>query len=129
MFHCGFLQLKGYVLGLFLSSNIVLVGGKTMRVTEIEGGCIIDVLVKPRSREFKLVIEGDDIALFCTEEPVRGRVNKEIVKELSRLFHKQVEVVSGFSSKQKKLLVKGVTKKEVEGLLKSRWVCLTAHEL
>src|SRR4030066_381673 len=120
MFHCGFLPLKSFFLGLFLSSNIVLVGGKTMRVTEIEGGCIMDALVKPRSREFKLVIEGDDIVLFCTEEPVRGRVNKEIVKELSRLFHKQVEVVSGFSSKQKKLLVKGVTKKEVEGLLKSR---------
>lgn len=91
-----------------------------MRVTENEGGCIIDVLVKPRSREFKLVIEGDDVMLFCTEEPVRGRVNKEIMKELSRLFHNQVELVSGFSSKQKKLLVKGVTKKEVEDLLKSR---------
>jgi uncharacterized protein (TIGR00251 family) len=120
MFHCGFLQLKSYVLGLFLSSSIVLFGGKTVQVTEIAGGCIIDVSVKPRSPEFRLVIEGDGIVLFCTEEPVRGKVNKEIIKELSRLFQRQVELVSGFSSKQKKLLVKGVTKKEVEDLLKSR---------
>ena len=98
----------------------MLFGGKTVQVTEIKGGCIIEVSVKPRSREFKLVTEGDDIVLFCTEEPVRGRVNKEIIKRLSRLFHKQVELVSGFSSKQKKLLVKDVTKKEVEDLLKSR---------
>jgi uncharacterized protein (TIGR00251 family) len=95
-------------------------GGRTVRVTEIEEGCIIDVSVKPRSREFKLVLEEDDIVLFCTEEPLRGRVNKEIIKELSRFFHKQVELVSGFSSKQKKLLVKGVTKKDVEDLLRSR---------
>jgi uncharacterized protein (TIGR00251 family) len=98
----------------------VLFGGKTLQITEIASGCIIDVSVKPRSREFKLVIEGDDIVVFCTEEPVRGQVNKEIIKGLSRLFHKQVELVSGFSSRQKKLLVKGVMKKEVEGLLKSR---------
>ena len=91
-----------------------------MRVIEIERGCIIEVSVKPRSREFKLVTEGDDIVLFCTEEPVRGRVNKEIIKELSRLFHNQVELVSGFSSKQKKLFVKGVTKNEVVDRLKSR---------
>jgi len=119
MFHCGFPQLKSYVLGLFLSSNILLFGGKIVKVTEIKGGCLMDLSVKPRSREFKVVIEGDDIILFCTEEPVRGKVNKEIIKELSRLFHKQVELVSGSSSKQKKLFVKSVTKKEVEGLLKS----------
>jgi uncharacterized protein YggU (UPF0235/DUF167 family) len=45
-------------------------------------------------------------------------VNKELVKELSRLFHKPVEFVSGFTSKEKRLLVRGVTMREVEDCLK-----------
>jgi uncharacterized protein YggU (UPF0235/DUF167 family) len=41
-------------------------------------------------------------------------VNKEIVKAFSKLFHAKVEIVSGLTSKQKRLLIKGVAKSEVE---------------
>lgn len=78
----------------------------------------MEVAVKPRSRSFKVTIDGENIVVFCTEEPVKGRVNKEIVKELSRLFHRQVELVSGFSSREKKLLVRDITKSEIEVFLK-----------
>ena len=30
------------------------------------------------------------------EEPVKGKVNKGLLKELSGLFHAKVEIVSGF---------------------------------
>jgi uncharacterized protein len=89
-----------------------------MHVTETEGGCILEVAVKPRSRSFKVTIDGENIVVFCTEEPVKGRVNKEIIKELSRLFHRKVELVSGFSSREKKLLVRDITKSEIEVFLK-----------
>lgn len=90
-----------------------------MRVNETKIGCIIEVLVKPHSKEFSISLEGEDIVVHCREEPIKGRVNKEIVKELSRLFHKQVEIVSGFSSRDKKLFVKGAKKSEIEALLES----------
>jgi hypothetical protein len=63
------------------------------------------------------LVEGDDIVVHCVEEPVEGRVNKELVKKLSRLFGGRVEVVSGFSSKQKRLLVRDADKSEVERAL------------
>lgn len=89
-----------------------------MKIVETKEGCILDVSVKPRSREFKVALEADEIVIRSTKEPVEGRVNKELVKELSRLFHRQVELVSGFTSKDKKLFVKGARKSEVEDLLK-----------
>ena len=88
-----------------------------MKIRETEKGLILDVYVKPRSKEFKILVEGDDIVVHCVEEPVEGRVNKELVKKLSRLFGGRVELVSGFSSKQKRLLVRDADKSEVERAL------------
>ena len=83
---------------------------------ETKRGVILQVSVKPRSTAFRIVTEGDEIMVFCREEPVKGKINKELVKELSRLFHKKVELVSGFASKQKKLLIRKVDAKNVEKL-------------
>ena len=88
-----------------------------MRINEVKDGVILDVNVKPNSKEFKIVVEGDEFVVFCVEEPVKGKVNKELVKEFSRLFHSKVELVSGFTSKQKKLLIRGFRKSEVERIL------------
>jgi hypothetical protein len=88
-----------------------------MKVSETKDGTVMEVFVKPNSAEFETVIDNDEILVFCTEEPVKGRVNKELVKEFSRLFHSKVEIVSGFTSKQKRLLIKSVGKSEVERLL------------
>jgi uncharacterized protein (TIGR00251 family) len=88
-----------------------------VKIRETEKGLILDVYVKPRSKEFKILVEGDDVVVHCVEEPVDGRVNKELVKKLSRLFGRRVEVVFGFSSKQKRLLVRDADKSEVERAL------------
>ena len=88
-----------------------------MRISEVEDGVILDVNVKPNSREFKIVVEGDEVVVLCTEKPVKGKVNKELLKEFSRLFHAKVELVSGFASRQKKLLIEGFGKSEVERIL------------
>jgi len=81
---------------------------------------LLDVHVKPRSGTFKTVIEGDDVVVYCSEEPQGGMVNRELVKELSRLFHKKVELVSGFTSKDKRLLVRNAAKSEIEQALSGR---------
>ena len=88
-----------------------------MKIQETKQGVILEVTVKPRSKEFKIVAEGDEIVVFCREEPVKGKVNKELIKELSRLFRKKVELVYGFTSKQKRLLIKDAEKSEVEQVL------------
>ena len=90
-----------------------------MKIQETKQGMILDVFVKPRSKEFKIMVEEDKVVVFCKEKPVKGKVNKELVKELSRLFRRKVELVSGFTSKQKKLLIKDAEKSEVERVLSS----------
>jgi uncharacterized protein (TIGR00251 family) len=91
-----------------------------MKVQETKQGMILDVFVKPRSKEFKIMVEEDKIVVFCEEKPVKGKVNKELVKELSRFFRRKVELVSGFTSNQKRLLIKDAEKSEVERVLSSQ---------
>jgi uncharacterized protein (TIGR00251 family) len=50
---------------------------------------------------------------------VKGKVNKELIKEFTKIFHSQIELVSGATSRQKKLLVKGVKVSVIEEALKT----------
>ena len=90
-----------------------------MSISETKDGVILTVFVKPNSSKFKVELDGDEIVLHCTEEPVRGKVNKEIIKELTKLFHAKVEFASGLTSKEKQLFVKGLRREQVEGFLKT----------
>jgi uncharacterized protein (TIGR00251 family) len=76
-------------------------------------GVILDVYVKPNSKEFKITIDNNEFVVFCRESPEKGKVNKEIIKELTRLFRKKVEIAAGFTSRQKKILVKDATVEEI----------------
>ena len=98
-----------------------------MKLVETKEGTIIEIFVKPKSAKFEVLLEGDEIIVRCNEEPVKGKVNKELLKALSKFFHTNVELVSGATSKQKRLLLKGMAKSEVERLLrkegKSQKIC------
>jgi uncharacterized protein (TIGR00251 family) len=89
-----------------------------MKLTETKDGTIIEVFVKPNQPKFDVKIDGDEIVVFSTEEPVKGKVNKEIIKELTKRFHTKVELVSGSTSRQKRLLIRSAEKAEVERLLR-----------
>jgi uncharacterized protein (TIGR00251 family) len=89
-----------------------------MRITQAKEGAIVKVFVKPGSPSFRVVVDGDEVVVHCTEEPVKGKVNKELVKEMSKLFGSRVELVSGFTSRQKLLLVVGLGKDEVERVIR-----------
>ena len=88
-----------------------------VKLIETESGLLLDVYVKPLSKESRIVVEDDEVVFYCVEEPVGGKVNREVIKVFSRVLGGQVELVSGFSSRQKRLVVRGVEKSEVEGLL------------
>jgi len=88
-----------------------------MKLTETKDGTIIEVFVKPNQPKFKITTENDEILISSTEEPVKGKVNKEIIKQLSKLFHAKVELTSGSTSRHKTLLIKNIKKTEAEQLL------------
>jgi uncharacterized protein (TIGR00251 family) len=88
-----------------------------MSITQTKDGVIITIFVKPNASKFKIELDGNEIIVHSTEEPVKGKVNKEILKEFSNLLHAKVELASGATSKQKQLFVQGITKNQAEQLL------------
>jgi len=90
-----------------------------MNLKETKNGTIIEVFVKPNQPKFNVKLDGDEIIVFCTEEPVKGKVNKELIKELSKLFHGEIKMVSGLTSRQKRLLVRNMNRSDVETLLRT----------
>jgi uncharacterized protein (TIGR00251 family) len=88
-----------------------------MIVTENKDGVIIEIYVKPNSSKFEVYLEGEEIVVRSTEEPQKGKVNKEIVKQFSKLFRTEIEIVSGSTSRKKLLLIKKTKKQDVENFL------------
>jgi uncharacterized protein len=89
-----------------------------MSITEAKDGVILKIFVKPNSPKFSVELDGEEIIVHATEEPEKGKVNKEIIKETSRLFGVTVEIAWGLTSKQKTLLLKNTDKATVEAMLK-----------
>lgn len=79
-----------------------------LELRQVSGGVVAAVFVKPNSKQFQLKVEDDTLVALCRENPVKGRVNKELIKELSRIFKKRVEIIAGFTSKQKTVLITGI---------------------
>ena len=90
-----------------------------MKLQETSQGIILDVHIKPNSKEFRIELAEDTLVVSCREAPVKGKVNKELLKQLSRFFGRKVEFVSGFTSRQKKLLINDITEEEVNKILAS----------
>jgi uncharacterized protein (TIGR00251 family) len=89
-----------------------------MSITETKDGVIITIFVKPNSPKFSIELDSNEIIVHCTEEPVKGKVNKEIIKEFSKLLHAKAKLASGVTSRQKQLVVQGLTRRQAEQLLK-----------
>jgi len=88
-----------------------------MELQKISDGVVVAVFVKPNSKVFQLKVEGDELVALCRESPVKGRTNKELIKELSRIFKKRVGIIAGFTSKQKKVLIMDISIDEVSAIL------------
>lgn len=66
-----------------------------MKLFRVPEGTILEIRVKPRSRKFE-IIPNDDFIMLCREPPIMGRMNRELMKELSKLFKKRVEIYLRF---------------------------------
>jgi uncharacterized protein (TIGR00251 family) len=90
-----------------------------MKLQETAQGVVVDVHVKPNSKQFRIELDGDEVVVLCREAPVKGKVNKELLKQFSRLFSRRVELVSGSTSRQKRLLINDIKVEEVNQILDS----------
>jgi uncharacterized protein (TIGR00251 family) len=90
-----------------------------MKLQETAQGVVLDVHVKPKSKKFRVEVDGEEVVVSCREAPVKGKVNRELLKQLSRLFNRRVELVSGFTSRQKRFLISDIGAEEAHRILAS----------
>jgi uncharacterized protein len=90
-----------------------------MSIKETKEGIVLSIFVKPNSPKFKIELDDGEVVVYATEEPEKGKVNKEIMKEAGKLLGFRVEIVSGLTSKQKVLLLRDASKAQVEAVLSS----------
>ena len=88
-----------------------------MSIKETKDGVIISIFVKPNSPKFKIALDEGEIVVFATEVHEKGKVNKEIIKEMTRFFGVRVELVSGATSKEKQFFLIGLTRQQAEKIL------------
>lgn len=89
-----------------------------------EKGTFLRIIVKPNSKEKVLISEmTDESILVNLTGPAReGKANTELVKRLSKklgVSSSEVHIVSGHKSREKVLLIDGMSKKEIEDRLVS----------
>ncbi|MDP1552672.1 MAG: DUF167 family protein [Methanobacteriaceae archaeon] len=84
-------------------------------VKEIDGGIMVDIEVSPNAYKFQ--ISGynswrEKIEIRIKSLPQKGKANKEIIKELSKLTKKEVEIISGLKNHQKTVKIIKMSRKE-----------------
>ncbi len=84
---------------------------------ETPQGLIVSVRVKPDSSCFRLSKKGEELVLELTSTPRDGKANQEIMRELPELLGCGVRILRGSRSKKKLLLIKGMSREELDDVL------------
>ena len=84
---------------------------------ETKEGTLLFIYVQPKAK--KNAIEGIDewrgrLKVKIKAPPIEGKANKEVVKFFSKLLDAEVAIVKGETSREKDLLVKGLSAEEVK---------------
>ncbi|MEM7816276.1 MAG: DUF167 family protein [Candidatus Aenigmatarchaeota archaeon] len=91
-----------------------------MAITQAKNGVIIEARVKAASGGFSVTLEKDGITICTKSNPEGGKANQEIVKNLVRIFRRDVRIIRGLKDRRKEILIEGASPLEVEVLLKGR---------
>lgn len=87
-----------------------------MKFEKTREGLLLEVQVKPRAKTFGIKVVDDELVVSCTQPPIDGKANRELTKNLSRIFGR-VKLVSGFRANTKKVLLKDISSNEILRIL------------
>lgn len=90
-------------------------------VIEVKDGILVDIEVSPKSMKFEVIGYNkwrDKIEVRIKAAPEKGKANKEIIKEFSKLTKSPVKIISGLKSQKKTLKIYKMTKNEFLNILK-----------
>jgi uncharacterized protein (TIGR00251 family) len=90
-------------------------------VTEQADGCVLPVRAQPGARRNAVVGEhGGALKVAVTSPPEDGRANQALVEVLSKALQvrrSQVELLTGPANRNKRFLVRGITRAHLEARL------------
>ena len=90
-------------------------------ITEHAEGCVLPVRAQPGARKSGVVGEhGGALKVAVSAPPEGGRANEalvEVLREMLGLKRSQVALLSGEASRDKRFLIRGVSKGELGGRL------------
>lgn len=93
----------------------------TLRIAEDETGCIFRVRVAPRGRRNEVIGKhGDAIRIRVKAPPTGGRANEalcEFLAERLGVSRRDVEILSGHTSRWKRVAVAGVSADVIRALV------------
>lgn len=93
-----------------------------LRIGETEKGAVLDVRVLPRSSRCEIAgVQDGALKIKITAPPVEGKANKECVRFISGLLKIKktaVSIIAGEKSKNKTILVSGMTAQDIENVIR-----------
>lgn len=92
-----------------------------MNIQEQRDGIVIELRVQPKSSADRIIGEHDGaLKVGITAAPEGGKANDAVVKLLSKLLDvpkSNIEIISGHSSRNKRVAIKGISKRKIEELI------------
>lgn len=82
-------------------------------VSEVQNGILVDIEVSTKSNNFEIAGYNEwreRIEIRIKSPPLKGRANKEIINEFSKLTSNPVEIISGLKSRQKTVKIYNISK-------------------
>ena len=70
-------------------------------------GILIEARIKKNCSSFSIKKADGKFLVEVSSPPIEGKANKEIIKEMRKIFKSDVEIVKGLKSKDKIILIKG----------------------
>ena len=90
-------------------------------ITPTKDGVLLNIEVSPKSDKFKITGYNqwrESVEVKIKAIPQKGKANKEIVTELSKITKTSVEIISGHKSHHKTLKIYDITEEDLIKILK-----------
>lgn len=90
-------------------------------ITKTKDGVLLDIEVSPKSDKFRISCYNEwrkALEVKIKAVPQKGRANKELINEFSKITKSPVEILSGHKSHHKTLKIYGLDENELLEILK-----------